>query len=119
MTTHHIVSDGWSMEVLSRDVFSIYQGFVKGIESDLPSLPIQYKDYSAWQQSQLNSVGFEEHKKYWLDSLSGDLPLLDLPATQLRPKMKTHRGAAKRFKIRENWIFASFHLPMRRSATPA
>ena len=89
---HHIISDGWSMGVLSKDVFKYYEFYKAGKEPEIKELRIQYKDYSAWQLAQLNEASFKIHKDYWLDKLSGDLSLLDLPSTQQRPKVKTYNG---------------------------
>ncbi len=89
---HHIISDGWSMEVLSKDVFAYYEAYQAGKQPQVKQLRIQYKDYSAWQLGQLNQESFKNHKAYWLDKLSGELPLLDLPATKQRPKVKSYNG---------------------------
>ncbi|WP_202704401.1 condensation domain-containing protein, partial [Flavobacterium sp. UGB4466] len=89
---HHIISDGWSNEVLSRDVFKYYEAYKADKEPDLKELKIQYKDYSAWQLAQLNQESFKAHREYWLDKLSGELPLLDLPSTKQRPQVKTYNG---------------------------
>jgi acyl carrier protein len=89
---HHIISDGWSMEVLSKDVFKYYEAYKSGQEAELEELRIQYKDYSAWQLGQMKEESFQAHKAYWLDRLSGSLPQLDLPAGKQRPKVKTYNG---------------------------
>ncbi|WP_133054523.1 non-ribosomal peptide synthetase, partial [Niastella populi] len=91
---HHIISDGWSVEVLSKDVFSYYEAYRTGKASALKELRIQYKDYSAWQLQQLNGESFKVHRAYWLNKLSGELPLLDLPTSKQRPKIKTYNGQA-------------------------
>lgn len=89
---HHIISDGWSMNVLSNDVLSYYKSFVKGVEPLLLPLNIHYKDYAAWQLAQLKDAAFNSHKSYWQETLSGELPLLDLPTNKLRPTIKTNNG---------------------------
>lgn len=96
---HHIISDEWSMEVLAKDVFAFYEGYVRGIEPDLKDLNIQYKDYSAWQLKQLEEDSFTSHRAYWLDNMSGELPLLNLPTSKARPRIKTFNGST---------IFTSF-----------
>ncbi|WP_299188228.1 non-ribosomal peptide synthetase [uncultured Aquimarina sp.] len=93
---HHIISDGWSMDVLSKDVLTYYEAFVKGITPNLPELRIQYKDYSSWQLSQLDTKMFNEDKKYWLENLSGELSLLNLPTDKQRPRIKTYNGRSLR-----------------------
>ncbi len=99
---HHIISDGWSMEVLAKDVLKYYQAFAESREPELTPLKIQYKDYSAWQLAQLNQESFKEHKAYWLDRLSGELPLLDLPGTKQRPKVKTNNGRCLQAHVNAN-----------------
>ncbi|WP_242674838.1 condensation domain-containing protein, partial [Niastella populi] len=89
---HHIISDGWSMEVLAKDVFKYYETYQAGKATQIEKLRIQYKDYSAWQLGQLNQESFKDQKDYWLNKLSGELPLLDLPASKQRPKVKTYNG---------------------------
>ncbi|WP_271730181.1 condensation domain-containing protein, partial [Aquimarina algiphila] len=89
---HHIIGDGWSMNILSRDVFSYYDAYKLDTEPDLPLLRIQYKDYASWQLGQLESDLYDSHRRYWLEELSGDLPVLDLPSLKIRPLVKTHRG---------------------------
>ncbi|MDP1816121.1 MAG: condensation domain-containing protein, partial [Leadbetterella sp.] len=89
---HHIIGDGWSMEVLNKDVFSYYGAYKNNTKPELKPLEVQYKDYSAWQLTQLEKESFKAHRAYWLDSLKGDLPLLDLPGAKSRPRIKTHNG---------------------------
>jgi putative pyridoxal-dependent aspartate 1-decarboxylase len=89
---HHIISDGWSMEVLRKDVFSYYEAYQENNEALLKELGIQYKDYAAWTLAQLEEESFKAHRYYWLESLSGELPLLDLPSIKQRPRIKTNNG---------------------------
>ncbi|MHA7060312.1 condensation domain-containing protein, partial [Aquimarina sp. M1] len=89
---HHIISDGWSMEILTRDIMHYYESYCSGLPVDLGDLRIQFKDYSGWEQSRLRSGAYDKDKFFWLDKLSGELPLLDLPTQQLRPKVMTSNG---------------------------
>ncbi|WP_217607379.1 condensation domain-containing protein, partial [Chitinophaga sp. GbtcB8] len=91
---HHIISDGWSMEVLIKELLHLYHAKVNNTSSTLPDLRIQYKDYAAWQQSQLSVAALETHKHWWLQQFEGELPLLDLPGDHSRPAVKTYNGAA-------------------------
>jgi amino acid adenylation domain-containing protein len=90
---HHIISDGWSMHILVQELMRLYDAYSRGAESPLPSLRIQYKDYAAWQQEQLNSEQFCEDKAYWLRQFEGGLPVLELPTDHARPAVKTYNGA--------------------------
>lgn len=90
--THHIISDGWSMQILERDVFDLYNSFKNKTKSKLPILNIQYKDYTAWSLDQQAKGGFSKSSSYWIDKLSGELPIVDLPTQKVRPKLKTYNG---------------------------
>jgi natural product biosynthesis luciferase-like monooxygenase protein len=91
-TTHHIVSDGWSMTIFIKDLLSLYNDFQAGVSNSLSPLPIQYKDYAVWQQQQLGENGLSQHKSYWLRQFEGDLPLLEFPGHIVRPPVKTYNG---------------------------
>ncbi|MGV3610691.1 MAG: amino acid adenylation domain-containing protein [Fluviicola sp.] len=90
---HHIISDEWSMNILTKEIMGFYESLITKKEATLPELSIQYKDYAKWQIDQLDSEVFEAHKEYWKNRLSGNLPLLDLPTSKIRPKIKTYSGA--------------------------
>ena len=89
---HHIISDGWSMDILSKDVMRYYQAFVSNNFETISPLRIQYKDYAAWQLSELNSSVFQEHNKYWLSKFKKETSILNLPSQKQRPQIKTYRG---------------------------
>ncbi|TRX31189.1 amino acid adenylation domain-containing protein [Flavobacterium sp. ZT3R18] len=93
---HHIISDGWSMEVLSKDVFAFYDAFKNNTTVALPPLKIQYKDYVSWQQLQLEDASSQLDKVFWKEMLNGTLPILDLPSQKKRPTFKTSEG--RRFR---------------------
>jgi amino acid adenylation domain-containing protein len=90
---HHIIGDGWSMEVLSEELMSLYNGLVNGKPAQLPALDIQFKDYAAWQAGKSQQAAFKEQEAYWLKRFSGELPVLELPSFRSRPQVKTYRGA--------------------------
>lgn len=89
---HHIISDGWSINVLMKDVMHFYNAFKSNSEPTLDRLKIQYKDFSEWQKNQLDSEMFIRDKNFWLDSLSGDLTVLNIPTSFPRPKIRTTNG---------------------------
>ncbi|WP_282081584.1 condensation domain-containing protein, partial [Aquimarina algiphila] len=89
---HHIISDAWSKEVLSRDVMKYYEAYVTDSIPDISPLRIQYKDYAAWQLDELNSSSFQDHKNYWLSQFSTAPPVINLPTSKRRPKIKTYNG---------------------------
>jgi hypothetical protein len=65
MTMHHIVSDGWSMGVLVKEVGALYDAYTRGAESPLPDLPVQYGDYATWQRGRLQGEVLEQQLSYW------------------------------------------------------
>jgi len=89
---HHIISDGWSNDILEKEFISFYSAYSTNSGINLPELNMQYKDYAVWESSLLQSQKMEDYKKYWTENLSGDLPRLNLPSTQARPKFKTYNG---------------------------
>ncbi|WP_160715183.1 non-ribosomal peptide synthetase [Chitinophaga solisilvae] len=91
-TMHHIISDGWSMEVLVRELMTLYNAFVAGVPSPLQPLRIQYRDYAVWQQQELSGASYEQHRQYWNTQFAGELPVLEMPAARTRPAIKTFRG---------------------------
>ncbi|HEU4882529.1 MAG TPA: condensation domain-containing protein, partial [Longimicrobium sp.] len=70
LSMHHIVSDEWSMGVLSRELSALYEAFREGRESPLPELPVQYADYAAWQREQLEREALEQQLGYWRERLA-------------------------------------------------
>ena len=95
LTLHHIVSDGWSMGVLTRELSELYAGQVEGREVELPALPVQYADYAAWQREWLSGAVLEEQLHYWKQQLGGELPVLSLATDYARPAVQTFAGAAE------------------------
>jgi hypothetical protein len=92
LTTHHIISDGWSMGVLVKEVGALYEAFREGRPSPLPELPLQYADYAVWQREWLQGEVLDEQLGYWKRQLAA-LPVVDLPLDHPRPALQTYRGA--------------------------
>ncbi|HEY7768547.1 amino acid adenylation domain-containing protein [Longimicrobium sp.] len=93
LSMHHIVSDGWSMGVLYRELSSLYAAYLEGGESPLPELAVQYADYSVWQREQLRGEVLDGQLSYWRERLADAPALLELPTDHPRPPVQTHRGA--------------------------
>ncbi|HYR06905.1 MAG TPA: condensation domain-containing protein, partial [Longimicrobium sp.] len=93
LSMHHIVSDGWSMGVLQRELGALYAAYREGRESPLSELPVQYADYAVWQREQLAGEALERQLAYWRERLSGAPELLELPTDHPRPAVQTYRGA--------------------------
>src|SRR5262249_26511918 len=77
LTMHHIVSDGWSMGVLMRELTVLYDAFSRGESSPLPELPVQYADYAVWQREWLQGEVLEQQMKYWREQLQGAPAVLE------------------------------------------
>ena len=105
---HHIISDGQSAEVMTNELFALYDGYVKGNQNSLTALQLQYKDYAAWQQGQLINDDIESHKSYWLQQFEGELPVLELPTYQARPAIKTYNGKSANAVYNQN-LFNDFN----------
>ncbi|HEX8319750.1 amino acid adenylation domain-containing protein [Longimicrobium sp.] len=94
VSMHHIVSDGWSMGVLLRELSALYEAYRDGRESPLPKLPVQYADYAVWQREQLAGEALDRQLSYWRERLAGAPELLELPTDHPRPPVQTYRGAS-------------------------
>ncbi|HEX8145435.1 MAG TPA: amino acid adenylation domain-containing protein [Pyrinomonadaceae bacterium] len=99
VTMHHIISDGWSMGVMIREVGMLYQAYSAGYRSPLAPLKIQYADYAAWQRKWLAGDLLQAQLKYWKEQLAGIPPLLELPTDKPRPPIQSHRGALLRHAL--------------------
>ena len=93
LVMHHIVSDGWSLGVLTRELTALYGAFLQGRESPLPPLRIQYADYAQWQRQLLQGAVLESEVAFWKRQLAGAPPSLELPFDRPRPAMQTSGGA--------------------------
>ncbi|HKR50295.1 MAG TPA: non-ribosomal peptide synthase/polyketide synthase [Pseudonocardiaceae bacterium] len=95
---HHIVTDGWSMGVLSDELGVLYSAAVRGQDADLPVLEVQYVDYAVWQRELLSGPALDTALGYWRDQLA-DLAALELPTDRPRPAVLTSAGAMYEFVI--------------------
>ncbi len=92
LTLHHIISDGWSLGVLNRELVALYGAFTRDRPSPLPELPVQYGDVAAWQQRRRAEGAFRADLDFWRRELA-DLPTLSLPTDRPRPAVQRYRGA--------------------------
>jgi amino acid adenylation domain-containing protein len=93
---HHIISDGWSFQVLARELTALYAGFVTGEAPALPELPIQYADFAAWQRRWMQEDVLDHHLGYWVQQLAGAPATLALPRGAAQPAAYRPRGATAR-----------------------
>ncbi|MBP2875059.1 MULTISPECIES: non-ribosomal peptide synthase/polyketide synthase [Pseudomonas] len=93
LVQHHIISDGWSMQVMVDEWVQLYTAYSQGQPLQLPALPIQYADYAAWQRQWMEAGETARQLDYWRELLGGEQPVLELPFDHQRPAVPTHRGA--------------------------
>ena len=96
---HHIIGDAWSLDVLAKELVTLYDAYLTGRSDPLFPLKIQYKDYAAWQNSLLTSEPVKKHADYWHTKLSGEIPILDLPVDFPRPHVQSYRGGVHHFVL--------------------
>lgn len=96
MTTHHIISDRWSLGVFSHELATLYEAHLNGMPSPLPELTIQYADYAAWQRTFLESGVLETQLAYWRRQLEGAPAVLELPTDHARDGGHSFWGAQVR-----------------------
>jgi amino acid adenylation domain-containing protein len=89
---HHIVSDGWSMNILIKELLLFYNAYTTGQANPIVPLRIHYKDYAVWQQQQLRGEVLQGQKNYWMKQFEGELPVLNLQGDRPRPAVKTYHG---------------------------
>jgi amino acid adenylation domain-containing protein len=115
---HHIVSDGWSMEVLAQEVSALYRAFAAGRPSPLPALAVQYPDYAVWQRRWLAGDALEEQLAWWRERLAGAPAALELPADRPRPAVPSFAGAVVRLPLGAGLTAGLAGLSRRSGATP-
>ncbi|HEX7186487.1 MAG TPA: amino acid adenylation domain-containing protein, partial [Thermoanaerobaculia bacterium] len=98
LNMHHVVSDGWSVGVLVRELTTLYESFLQDRPSPLPEPPIQYADFAIWQHRAL-AAGQSRELDYWVERLGGEIAPLDFPTDRPRPAIQTFRGGRARLLL--------------------
>ncbi|HWH90152.1 MAG TPA: non-ribosomal peptide synthetase [Pseudomonas sp.] len=101
LTLHHIVTEGWAMDIFARELSALYEAFVDERDSPLQPLPVQYLDYSVWQRNWLESGERQRQLDYWTAQLGREHPLLELPGDRPRPPVQSHQGELFRFDLND------------------
>jgi len=117
LATHHIVSDAWSMGILSRELWSLYESYAAGKTTTLRDLPIQYADFASWQREWLQGEMLESQLSYWKKQLH-DIPILNLPTDRRRPAPQSFYGARESITLSQLLTTAINELSHRQSVTP-
>lgn len=116
MVAHHIISDGWSMEVFIREASTLYTAPSQGLASPLPNLPVQYVDYVIWQNEQVQARIWDQQLDYWIRRLA-DAPVLNPPTDRPRPPVPSYRGSTALFYFPEHDVVALRGLAQQEGAT--
>ena len=98
LTMHHIITDGWSMGIMTRELTALYGAALRGEQAALPALPVQYADFAVRQRGLLSEGALREHLDYWRHQLAG-VPPLELPTDRVRPAVRTSAGATQNFTV--------------------
>src|SRR5579872_412109 len=117
LVMHHIISDAWSMQVLLRELNTLYATFAAGKLSPLSDLPIQYADYAVWQREWLQGETLEQELAYWKQRLAGTPAFLELPTDRPRPPVQTYHGAQLSFSLPATSTKALEELSQKRGVT--
>ncbi|HYH82162.1 MAG TPA: amino acid adenylation domain-containing protein, partial [Longimicrobium sp.] len=117
LTMHHIVSDGWSVGVLYRELGALYAAFVHGQGDPLPPLPVQYADYAVWHRRWVEGPVLEAQAEYWLATLAGAPELLELPTDHPRPAKQDFAGSTVNVELDEVLTAALKTLSQRHGTT--
>jgi hypothetical protein len=117
MTLHHIISDGWSMRVLFKELSALYEAFANGRSSPLQELKIQYADYAQWQRRWLQGDVLTKQLAYWEKKLAGATPCIELPTDRSRPAVQSYCGASEAFALTAELSTALRLLGQRADAT--
>ena len=117
LTVHHIVSDGWSLGIVFRELAVLYAAYVGGGDAGLDPLPVQYADYAAWQREHLAGSALDAQLAWWRGHLSGAPGVLELPADRPRPSTPTFTGARQAGALDVETVDALRELGRREGAT--
>ncbi|HEX7180735.1 MAG TPA: amino acid adenylation domain-containing protein [Thermoanaerobaculia bacterium] len=117
-TIHHVSGDGWSMEVLTREIVELYNARAEGRVPSLPDLPVQYADFAVWQREWLQGEALDAQIAYWRNQLAGAPALLELPTDRPRPPMQTERSGRVSLDLSPALSGAAEELGKKEGATP-
>jgi amino acid adenylation domain-containing protein len=116
LTMHHIVFDGWSMHILTREMVAIYKARIQGKKNPLEPLPLQYADFAWWQRQFVQSQAFPPHFEYWKQQLQG-ARAFDLPTDRLRSEQRTYQTESSTFLIPSDIIQELKQYSLKHNAT--
>ena len=118
LNVHHVVFDGWSVDVFMGELSALYEAFSQGRPSPLPELAVQYADFALWQRDWLAGEVLEEQLAFWRERLAGAPGVLELPADRPRPALQSYRGCDFQVRLPAALAERVKAFAQRRSATP-
>ncbi|GHO97352.1 hypothetical protein KSF_074000 [Reticulibacter mediterranei] len=118
LTMHHVIADGWSLNVLLPELNSLYTAFVSNQPSPLPDISLQHTDFALWQREMLREGHFAGQLAYWEQKLAHLPDALDLPITRPRPAQHTTKGATYLLTLPQTLTQQLQHLSRQQGVTP-
>ena len=101
LTLHQIAFDSQSVAIFFRELWTAYEAKLNGKEPELPALPVQYGDFASWQRHRVSGPTFQLHREYWIQRLSGTLPISNLPTDYPRPQVQSFDGSRQSILLPE------------------
>lgn len=117
LTMHHIISDEWSLAILLHEFASLYKTYALKQPLQLPDLPIQYADFSVWQQTLFTQGTWNQQAQYWKEKLANTNTTLNLPFDHVRPLIPSYRGAIKKLILNKSVAINAFALAKKNNAS--
>src|SRR5579884_131916 len=99
LVLHHIITDGWSISILFRELTHCYAAFVKGEQPVLPDLSLEYAEYAEWQRENTSGEALERQIEHWKRKLAGADSVLELPLDHPRPSIANWHGATEEITL--------------------
>jgi amino acid adenylation domain-containing protein len=118
LVMHHIVTDGWSMDLIRDELALLYEAGLQDRPASLPPLAVQYADHAEWERAWLTGEALEAELGYWRDALVGAPPVIALPADRPRPAVQSYRGDTRRLRLSPQLSAAIRKMGGKASATP-
>ncbi|MDJ0728708.1 MAG: amino acid adenylation domain-containing protein [Crocosphaera sp.] len=101
LVIHHIIFDGWSVNIFRQELSTLYQSFLNNQPSSLEKLSLQYADFSYWQKQWLQGERLETQLNYWQQQLKNAPPILEFPTDKPRPPVQTYEGSSQFIRLNE------------------
>jgi glutamate-1-semialdehyde aminotransferase/acyl carrier protein len=98
LTTHHLLTDGWSFDILLEEIIAFYNAECQGVACSMPPAT-QFSEYALWQAAQHEDAAVTASESYWVEQFSDGAPVLNLPTNRSRPQVQTYAGSKQRVRI--------------------